>query len=286
VNVSAYGDKGPMAGLGGFDPMGQALSGMLFISGQQEPTVLQFLVLDQLTAITASHAAMTALLARDRHGVGDEVQVSLYGSATWLLYANLFNSSVLGQEIDQSWDRRANSFARTTFKCRDDQWIMGTNHPENRYWDRFCQAIGMPELAADPRFSTIEARTAANVELIDIVDPIFLSRTQAEWLQIMRSAGLLFAPVQRIMDVIDDPQVLSNGYLTDYDHPHLGTIRVPGYPVRFGQFVAGPFAPAPEVGEHTAQILAEIGFSDVEIADQLSKRAINQAGHADVPSNA
>jgi crotonobetainyl-CoA:carnitine CoA-transferase CaiB-like acyl-CoA transferase len=145
---------------------------------------------------------------------------------------------------------------------------MGTNHPEDRYWAPFCAALGRPDLAADPRYATKELRAPVNQELIAQFDEVFAERPRDEWLAILKSRGLNYAPVNHLQDVLQDPQALANDYLVDVDHPTLGTIRIPGYPAHFAGYEAGPRGPAPDLGEHTDAVLAEQGLEQSEI-DEL-----------------
>jgi crotonobetainyl-CoA:carnitine CoA-transferase CaiB-like acyl-CoA transferase len=275
LNVSAYGERGPLADAGGFDGTAQAISGMLYLASPEDPRALQVIILDQMTAISVSHAALTALYSRERDGVGQEVNVSLYGSALWLMYANIFQTSVVKTEINTSWDRTKNAFSRTTFRCGDGQWIMGTNHPEDRYWVPFCTALGLPDLASDLRYATKQLRAPVNEELIARFDEVFAERPRAEWLTILKSHGLNYAPVNRLQDVLQDPQALANDYLVDVEHPTLGTIRIPGYPAHFAGYEAGPRGPAPDLGEHTDAVLAEQGLDQAEI-DELRANGVIQ----------
>jgi crotonobetainyl-CoA:carnitine CoA-transferase CaiB-like acyl-CoA transferase len=276
ANVSGFGPKGPMLDTGGFDPLGQAISGMAFVAGREEPTLLQTIILDQLTAIAASHAILTALLVRERQGIAQEVEISLYGSATWLLHANLLSTSLAKQNTQVTWDRRKNPPLRNMFKCKDDKWIMGCNHPEHKYWHEFCQACGRKELATDPRFATPELRKTNMPTLICVLDEIFVTRTRREWLESLLRAGLLFAPIQELPDVLQDPQALINGYVVDYEHRALGKIRVPGYPVQFSANKAGTHGPAPGLGEHTSEVLAELGYTDRDIEQLKTAKIIRQ----------
>jgi crotonobetainyl-CoA:carnitine CoA-transferase CaiB-like acyl-CoA transferase len=265
VSVSGYGPEGPMADLGGFDPTGQAISGMMFLSGLDEPRPLQVIVLDQMTAITASHAIVTALLARERQGIAQEVHVSMYGSALWLMYGNMVKTSVSGTEVDISWDRKRNPYTRTTFRCGDGKWLMVANHDEDRYWSPFCIALGCEELIDDPRYDTRDQRGKRNAEIVELFDTRFALRSRSEWLVRLRQHQIVVAPVNSLGDVLEDPQALVNGYVTTLDHPSLGPIAVPGYPVHFGAQEAGWHGPAPALGEHTHDILDEVGYSPDQI---------------------
>jgi len=273
VNINGFGANGPMKDTGAFDPMGQAVSGMLYLTGSDEPTLLQQLVLDQMTAITASHVMLTALVARDRQGVGQEVHVSLYSSALWLMHANLLASSVLKENIKFKWERMKNPALRSNFKCGDGKWIMSANHPEYKYWPIFCEAIGRTDLVTDPRFETPELRHANLVELMGLLDVVMLTKPRKEWLDIFRKHGLNFAPVNEMIDVVEDPQALENNYLVDFNHPALGTLRIPGYPASFSANTVGTHSAAPELGQHNDAVLSELGYASGDI-DKLRQSKV------------
>ncbi|TFG38587.1 MAG: CoA transferase, partial [Syntrophobacterales bacterium] len=205
ANMSGFGAKGPMADVGGFDPMGQAVSGMLFLASDDEPVYLQAVVLDQMASIAFSHAILAALVARERQGIGQEIHVSLYSAAIMLTYANVMATSVMGKNPVSRWDRFQNSPMRNNFKCKDGRWLMGTNHPEQKYWPTFCAATGMGHLENDPRYADADGRVKNAAELVAMFDQVFRQKTRDEWMQIFIDAGLLFAPVQKLQDVVEDP---------------------------------------------------------------------------------
>lgn len=273
ANVSGFGPEGPMSNVGAFDPMGQAISGMVFITGANEPVMLQAVILDQMTAIAASHAIITALFVRERHGFGQEVHVSLYSSALWLMHSNLLATGILKSNPLVEWDRSRNSPLRNCFQCKDGKWIMGTNHPEVKFWPIFCEATHQSHLEDDPRYNTTELRGKNSIELMAIFDEVFLTRTRDEWVKMLQQKGLMFAPVQNLDEVLVDPQALANNYVVDFDHPSLGKVKLPGYPIHFSANSAGTHSPAPRLGEHTEPVLADMGYSEEEI-DRLKQENI------------
>jgi len=265
ASISGFGSSGAMSGYGGFDPMAQSVSGMVFLAGNPEPTVLQTFIVDQLAAIALSHAIQTALFVRERHGYGQALHLSLYSSALWLLYCNVTAAGVLGTNPQAGWDRYANPPLRNSYRCGDGKWLMCTNHPEHKYWDRFCALTGLAERMKDPKFATAQARKQNARELIDVLDEAMLAKGRDEWLAEFNRAGLLFCPVQTIEEVIHDPQAAANRYVVDVDHPVMGKVRVPGYPVQFSANDTC-MGPAPERGEHTAVILEDLGYDAGAIA--------------------
>ena len=277
MTVSGYGEHGPLANVGGFDPMGQAVSGMAFLTGSDEPVILQIIVLDQLTAITASHAMLTALLVRERQGYGQELHVSLYGAGVWALYANILGSSALGENLQVAWNRKTAPPLRNCYKCQDGKWIIGTNHPEHKYWANFCQILGITQAVAGPRFATPEHRAVNNADLVALIDAAMLQKTSAQWLQEFHARGVLFVRVQNLFDVLQDPQALLNSYIREIDHPVMGRVRVPAHPVQFGAN-STRIEPAPERGEHTDSILRSLDYSAQEIDALRSQGVIRGPG--------
>ena len=272
AGVSGYGPEGPDSDLGAFDPMGQARSGMMFVTGNEAPILQNLAVLDQATAISLSHAIITALFFRERQGVGQEVHVSLLSAGMWLQYTNMMMKGCMG--IDQiSSNRFRNSPLRNCFCCKDGKWIVGTHHDE-RHWALMCEATGQTGLLKDPRFSEDAGRRARCPELIRLFDQAFATKTRDEWMDILLARGLMFCPVQSIQDVFKDPQALVNDYVVDFDHPVLGKVKIPGYPVHFSAARAGTRSAAPALGEHMDSILRQMGFTDGEIQDLKSEGVI------------
>jgi crotonobetainyl-CoA:carnitine CoA-transferase CaiB-like acyl-CoA transferase len=267
ANVSGYGPEGAMSDLGAFDPLGLARSGMMFVTGSEEPKLMHIGILDQATAIAASHAVMTALFVRERSGMGEEVHVSLYSVGQWLTAANLTIHSLLGIDPIIPENRTAHSPMRNRYRCKDGKWIICTHHPEDRYWPIFCEATGQTHLLSDPRFADAKGRAANRTALIGILDEMFAKRTSEEWMEVFLPRGLMFCPVQQVGEIKNDSQALANGYMVDFHDPALGRLRIPGYPVHFSDHSAGTRSLAPSLGQHTIEVLQELGYSVQDIDD-------------------
>ena len=267
ATVSGYGPRGPESQQGAFDFHGQARSEMMYCMGEPDmpPLLLHFGVIDQATAIMASHAILTALFARERTGKGQEVHVSILGSALFLQYFNVMNAMVMGQPVPRH-ERRSTDALRNYYQCQDGKWVCITVSYQMSAWEDFCRAIGHPEMAKDPRFETRERRFENCEELIALLDSVFTTRTQEEWHRLFVEHGIFATRINSSMDLRYDPQVLENDYLVNFDHPIFGRNLIPGYPVHFSETPADTRGRAPEQGEHTDEVLQEIaGYSASEI---------------------
>ena len=274
ANISGYGPKGSMNNTGAFDPMGQARSGMMFVVGAQEPTLMHLAILDQATAIAASHSIMAALFSRERNGgIGQEVHVSLYSTAVWLMYCNFMMLGLLSRDSVLPWVRSANSPLRNSFCCKDGKWVIAVHHPEEKYWGAFCKATGQNQLMDDSRFTDSSGRPIHNSEMIDMFDKIFVTKTRDEWLEKFKIEGLMFSPVQHPREVLSDPQALANNYIVDFDHPAYGAVKIPGYPASFSNCEVGTRSAAPVLGEHTVSILREMGYTEGTI-EELDREGV------------
>ena len=267
ATVSGYGPYGSESQQGAFDFHGQARSGMMYCMGEPDmpPLLIHFGVVDQATAIMTSHAILTALLARERTGKGQEVHVSILGAAMFLQYFNVMNGMILGQPVPRH-QRLSTDALRNYYQCKDGKWVCVTISYQMGAWHEFCEALGHPELAKDPRFETRESRFENCEELIALLDDIFATRTQEEWHSLFVDRAIFATKVNSPMDLGSDAQVLANDYLVEFDHPFFGKSLVPGYPAHFSETPADTRGTAPEKGEHTDEILRELaGYSQSEI---------------------
>lgn len=270
ANASGYGPDGPESGDPSFDYLGQARSGIMNAIGGPDlpPTYIVGGIADQMGAIMLALGVITALLARERYGVGQEIDVSHLGSMTMLQGLNVASRAMMGWEMPRTAREAAFNPLWNHYRCGDGKWLALSMLQSDRYWKDFCIALGLAEVAADPRFGDIRSRGGNAAEVIAILDRTFATRPRDEWLGILRAGGdFIFGIVNSVADLPNDPQVIANEYIVDYQHPDLGPTKVVGLPIRFSRTPGNPRGAAPELGEHTELILTEdLGYSWDDVA--------------------
>lgn len=261
ASASGYGPKGPDSATPAFDYMGQARSGLMRLAGGPEnpPMYLHGGIADQMGAIVLAYGVTMALLARERYGVGQELDVSHLGSMIALEGLTVSSRTISGREMMRRAREEAYNPLWNHYKCADGKWICLGMLQTDRYWRPLCAALSAPELADDPRFSDMPRRGENCRELIAIFDRIFVSRTLEQWTDTLKHSGdFVFSFVNSISDLPSDPQVVANEYVVDYNHPVLGPTQLVGLPVRFSKTPGNPRGHAPEFGEHTEAVLTEL----------------------------
>lgn len=230
---------------------------------------------DGVGGLSLAFGVLAALLGRERLGIGQEVASSQLG-ALLLLESYIINTAlqVSGEfkRIDRT--KRTNPLY-CWYKCKDGKWIVIATLQSDRYWPTFCEAIGMPHLVKDVRFKNSNNRRKNCEELISLLDAVFIGRTLKEWVSTFESTDIMFSPVKDITDILHDPQVTKNEYIVDFDHPTLGPTRFPGYPVHFSRTRPSIRSIAPNLGEHTHEVLSRIcGYQDEEIAELFEEEVV------------
>ena len=256
---TGYGERGPIAQEPSFDINGMAMGGIMYSQGggpDQPPQTVQLGFADQVGAMSLALAIVSAIVARDRQGVGQHVESSLLGAQiglqTWYITDFLRRG-----EQGPTPQRRMPIF--NYYRAADDRYLtIAILDP--RWFRPLCEALGRPDLADDPRFVDPFARQDARDVLLAELDAAFATRPRDEWLRLLRDAGIPVAPVHDYAALTEDPQVLANEYITTLEHPSLGTIDVTGTPIKMSETPTGPRAAAPELGLHTEEILLGLGY--------------------------
>jgi crotonobetainyl-CoA:carnitine CoA-transferase CaiB-like acyl-CoA transferase len=269
ASSSGYGPSGPDSGEPSFDYLAQARSGIMYTGPAdiKDPIYLTGGIADQMGAIMLAYGVTMALVARERYGVGQEVNASHLGSMIALQGLNVSSRTFLGHEFKRNSREESFNPLWNHYKCGDDKWIC-LGMIQDRYWKAFCNAVGIQELIADTRFDNMRARGKNRRELIAILDKVFAAKTRDEWMHILKQGGdFIYTVVNSIDDLPTDPQVLANDYVVDYDHPELGQTQLVGVPVILSKTPGDPRGRAPELGENTELILTQLlGYSWDDVA--------------------
>ncbi len=278
ANATGYGPFGPDAEEPSFDRLGLARSGIMFAAGEpeMEPLPIGGGIADQMGAVMLAYGVLTALLARERFGVGQEVDASHLGSMMWLQGLSISMRLMMGRGFPREKRSAAANPLWNHYRCADGHWLALAMLQPDRYWADFCKAIGRPELASDPRFADLRARAQHAEQAVAILDQVFASRPRDAWLEILHQGGdFIFTRVNQIDDLPDDPQARANDYIVDFDHPEHGKIQVMGVPVRLSETPGQVREPAPELGQHTELVLQDVlGMGWDEIAGLRERKVI------------
>ncbi|MBI2958641.1 MAG: CoA transferase [Chloroflexi bacterium] len=268
---SGYGPEGPDKDRRSFDSLTLARSGLMWAAGEREfdePVGLVGATMDQLGATMLAFAICVALFHRQRTGAGQRVDVSQLGSAMHFQGINVDMALLRGRGFPRHSRTRTKSVFLNTYLCADKKWLALGEGQQDKYWPQLCDALDMKELEKDPRFATSRARRENYVELNALVNKIFASRGREEWLQVFKdkACGFAYDRVNTIEEAVKDTQVLENQYVVDFDHPALGPVKLIGFPMRFSKTPCAIQREAPEVGQHTEEVLLEYGYTWDDIA--------------------
>jgi crotonobetainyl-CoA:carnitine CoA-transferase CaiB-like acyl-CoA transferase len=272
--INAYGTEGPDRDGPGYDRVSAwARAGFQYSIGEPGsiPPSQRSGMMDRTVAPHLVAGVMAALWHRERTGQGQKLGVSLFHSAVWTIAGDI-EMALAGEPMARDDRTRAANPLWSSYRTRDGRWLcLGMLRPDP-YWGPFCRVIERPELESDPRFVDAENRRRNCGELIGLLDEIFATRDVAEWEVRCRAHDLIFARVQSPTEVTTDPQALANGFFAELDHP-AGLLRVVASPVRFYQDPAAVRTAAPEVGQHTEEILRDNGYAAAEI-DALREQKV------------
>jgi crotonobetainyl-CoA:carnitine CoA-transferase CaiB-like acyl-CoA transferase len=276
AQASGWGRKGPDANELSFDYTGIGRSGLMMSCGERGTPPAQVLpgLGDELGGMVLAWAVCAALYTREKTGKGQLVDTSLMGSLMCMESLILSAPAVLGQEFPREIRAEAGNPLYNHYKAKDDKWFILAHLQPDRYWPNLCRALGMPELESDPRFNSIEARGNNAKELIAIMDKKFATKNRDEWFEIFRRDGLIHTPIQTPTEVVNDPQTIANNYIVWFDHPVLGRTKMVGFPWDFSETPASVRREAPEFGQHTEEILLELGYTWDDITKLKDEKVI------------
>ena len=277
AHLTGYGRKGPYKDEPGLGPIaGDARAGLFHVlqAPGMEPVQLPVAFTDFITGLSFALGIMTALFVRQRTGVGQEVDVSLFNTMIWAMSSDIAATLVTGQDRQSVPQEDRGTPTVSGYQTKDGRWLFLSAGDPEQYWSGLCQAMGREDLQHDPRFESTVPRTENHRALYNILKETFLSRTLDEWKLRFSEVVFPWAPIQTLPEVINDPQARANDLFVHLDHPTYGRIEVLACPIKLSKTPATVRTPAPESGQHTEEVLLELGYTGEDIARFREQGAI------------
>ncbi len=272
-SLSGFGQSGPYRDRVGLDPILQAVSGVMSVTGDEEPTQIGAPLADVLAGMFSAYAVVSALHAARREGRGRYVDVSMQDAMVAALGPRMGETLQAGVSPGRHGNQNPMRVPANTYRTRDGAYVTVIVQHDG-FWPGFCRALGIEDWTQDPRYATARARVAHRAEINARVAEVFASHTMAEWAERLEAERVGFAVVNDYARALADPQIAHRGLVREVEHPVSGRIRVVGPPWRMSGAEA-EVKPPPLLGQHTGAVLAEwLGWSDEEVSRFLAGEGV------------
>jgi crotonobetainyl-CoA:carnitine CoA-transferase CaiB-like acyl-CoA transferase len=264
-SISGFGAAGPSADRPGLDQIIQGTSGLMSVTGFEggDPVRVGIPIADLLTGLFGAYGVLAALQARERTGRGQIVTTSLLESMVGMMTFQAIRYLNGGGIPPPAGNHHPINAPYGVFRTLDGYVTLGATG--DKRWRKFCELLGVPEWLDDPRFATNGARYENRYELADLIGAKLQARTSTEWEQILNDEGIPCGPIYRLDQALDHPQVLDREMVVERPHPELGTVRLLGLPVKLSSTPGDVWRIPPALGEHTDDVLREIGIDETEL---------------------
>jgi crotonobetainyl-CoA:carnitine CoA-transferase CaiB-like acyl-CoA transferase len=257
ASISGFGQTGPYSSRGGFDLITQAMSGLMSTNGPADgdPFRLPIAISDVTAGMFLAFGVLAAIEARHRTGKGQHVETSLLEAATSLAVYESAHYFATGTRPARIGQAHRGSSPYQCFATADGYITLGAS--QQHFYAKLCEIVGLPELAADPRFKTVADRVAHNDELVALLADKLRAKPSSHWLMALEAAGIPAGPVMHYDEVFTDPHILARDMVARTEHPVTGTFHTLGVTVKLSDTPGSVRLPAPRLGEHTAEILGQ-----------------------------
>jgi len=272
--ISGFGATGPYAARGGYDLIAQGMSGILSVTGEEDgpPAKAGVPVSDLAAGLFGAYGILSALEYRERTGEGQFVDTSLLEAAMALTVWESTEHWATGRTPKPLGSAHRLAAPYQALRASDGYFTVGAN--TDKLFSALCDAIGRPELVRDPRFSDRAARLAQRPALVAEIEKATTGEPRAHWLGRLDAAGVPSGPINSYPEALADPHTLALGMVVDLVHPGAGAVKALGVPVKLSDTPGAVDRPAPLLGQHTAEILTELGYSDAEQQELRAARVI------------
>jgi crotonobetainyl-CoA:carnitine CoA-transferase CaiB-like acyl-CoA transferase len=278
VRGHGQGSRGPDAEKGGYDAASfwsrGGIAHALTRPDAEAPTMQRAAFGDSTGGMTIAGGIAAALFQRQRSGYAPVVDVSLLGTAMWVLAPDIIATKMLGFDLPIGDRRHPMNPIVNSYRTKDGRWLFLNMLQSDRDWPGLCRHLDRPDLIEDVRFTDAKKRLENNAACVAELEAIFAARTLDEWREKFRTLEGVWAPMQKAMELHDDPQAIANGYLRQLESAQGTKFTLVASPVQFDE-EPPQLVPAPELGQHTEDILLELGMSWEEIARCKESGAIS-----------
>jgi len=260
TSISGFGQTGPYAERPGFDLIAQGMSGIMSVTGEPggAPVKCGVPIADLSVGLIATNGVLAALIARGTTGRGQHIDTSLFEAALAMSVWETTEYWATDSAPHAMGSAHRLNAPYQAFRTRDGYINLAALSPAQ--WQNLCETLGREELAADPRFATNAARMENRQTLVREIEAGLATRSTAEWVNAMTAAGVPAGPIYDFAQVFADPQTQARAMVEEIEHPEAGRVRTLGFPLKMSATPPGVRRPPPLLGEHTAEILRELGI--------------------------